>query len=178
MNDILVERHWPEPLTAAAFWKIAEAAGGCLGLHRVNWDSSLLSLDGHDLMCHFTAPDVESVRIALRQAGSVPARIWACTVHNAPGTVSADLAGVVAVVSREFEDPVSIEDIQAIEEAGQDCLDRHRVRFLRTYFAADRKRMLCLYSAPDAESVRIAQREAAMPVDRVRSVRRITIGDA
>jgi hypothetical protein len=31
--------------------------------------------------------------------------------------------------------------------------------------------MMCLYRAPDAESVRIAQREAGMPVERVRAIR-------
>jgi Nickel responsive protein SCO4226-like len=41
------------------------------------------------------------------------------------------------------------------------------VRFLRTYFSADRRRMLCVYDAPDAESVRAAQQTIAMPVERV-----------
>ncbi|KPJ80351.1 MAG: hypothetical protein AMJ58_08895 [Gammaproteobacteria bacterium SG8_30] len=62
-------------------------------------------------------------------------------------------------------------DIQAIEDAGAGCLENHRVRFVRTYFSADRRRMMCLYRAPDAESVRIAQREAGMPVERVWSFR-------
>jgi hypothetical protein len=71
---------------------------------------------------------------------------------------------------------VDIETIQALEDAGQGCLDLHRVRFVRTYFSRDRKRMICLYEAPDAESVRIAQREAQMPVDRVWSFRRLAPG--
>lgn len=177
MNHVFAERYWPDALTDTAFRAIAEETGGCLGLHRVSWESSLLSLDGHHLVCHFTAPDAESVRNALRRAGSVPARIWAGSVHDAPGLTATDIADVKAVVSRDFETAVALEDIQAIEDAGQGCLTRHRVRFLRTYFSADRKRMLCLYSAPDAESVRIAQREAAMPVERVTGVRRFAIDD-
>jgi hypothetical protein len=62
---------------------------------------------------------------------------------------------------------VTLEEIQAMEDAKQWCLDTHRVKFARTFFAHDRKRMLCLYAAPDAEAVRAAQREAGMPVDRV-----------
>jgi len=75
------------------------------------------------------------------------------------------------LVSRRFETPAEFAEIQALEEAGAGCLETHRVRFIRTYFSKDRKRMLCLYQAPDAESVRIAQREAGMPVERVRAVR-------
>jgi hypothetical protein len=37
------------------------------------------------------------------------------------------------------------------------------VRFVRTYFATDRRRMICLYVAPDAESVRLAQVQAGLP---------------
>ncbi|MBZ0252845.1 MAG: DUF4242 domain-containing protein, partial [Candidatus Methylomirabilis sp.] len=43
----------------------------------------------------------------------------------------------------------------------------HNVRLLRSYVSPDRLRMICLFEAPDAESVRIANRKAGLPVDRV-----------
>jgi hypothetical protein len=67
------------------------------------------------------------------------------------------------VVERSFDQPVAFEDIQAIEERGAWCLEAHGVRFERTYFSGDRRRMICVYEAPDAESVRLAQRRAGMP---------------
>ena len=60
---------------------------------------------------------------------------------------------------------------QAREDAHQWCLDTHGVSFVRTYFSQDRKRMICLYRAPDAEAVREAQRKAGMPLDAVWSFR-------
>ena len=56
---------------------------------------------------------------------------------------------------------------QAIEDAGAWCLETHRVKFARTFFSLDRTRMICLYQAPDAEAVRMAQRQAGMPMERV-----------
>jgi hypothetical protein len=73
----------------------------------------------------------------------------------------------LVVVQRIFEKPVAFEDIQTIEDRGAWCLELHNVRFVRTYFSADRRRMVCLYEAPDAESVRLAQRQAGMPFERV-----------
>jgi hypothetical protein len=67
------------------------------------------------------------------------------------------------VVERAFGQPVAFEDIQAIEERGAWCLEAHGVRFLRTYFSRDRRRMICLYEAPDAESVRLAEEKAGVP---------------
>ena len=46
------------------------------------------------------------------------------------------------------------------------CFQIHRVRLLRSYLSADRLRMICLYHAPDAESVRVAQRQSGLPADR------------
>ncbi|MDH4256471.1 MAG: DUF4242 domain-containing protein, partial [Gammaproteobacteria bacterium] len=144
-----------------------ETAGGCLETHRCVWQGSLLSVDGRELFCHFTAPDAESVRIAMLQAGSPRGLAWPGTIHDAPEFNEALLAKANVVVARRFDEPADIAAVQAIEDAGAGCLQVHRVRFVRTFFSADRRRMMCLYHAPDAESVRIAQREAGMPVERV-----------
>jgi hypothetical protein len=71
----------------------------------------------------------------------------------------------VVLVERSFPQPVSFEDIQAIEDRGAWCLEAHRVRFLRSYFSRDRRRMICLYEAPDADSVRLAQEKAGVPFE-------------
>lgn len=67
------------------------------------------------------------------------------------------------VVERSFDQAVAFEDIQAIEDRGAWCLEAHGVRFLTTYFSRDRRRMICLYDAPDAEAVRLAQTKAGVP---------------
>jgi len=171
MTDVLVERHWEKALTDADIEAIFASAGGCLAAHRCDWHGSLLSADGHELFCHFSAPDAESVRIALNEAGSPRGAVWAGTLHDAPGFTEDELRQANVVVTRRFEEPAVFAEVQALEEAGAGCLENHRVRFVRTYFSADHKRMICLYRAPDAESVRIAQREAGMPVERVWSFR-------
>lgn len=172
MSEILVERHWDQALTDAHMQQLFSAAAGCLAMHRCDWHSSLLSADGRESLCHFAAPDAESVRIALQEAGSPRGHVWPGTIHDAPGFTPAELAAANVIVARRFEEPAVFSEIQALEEAGAGCLDNHRVRFVRTYFSIDRRRMLCLYTAPDAESVRIAQREAGMPVERVWSFTR------
>jgi hypothetical protein len=75
------------------------------------------------------------------------------------------------VVERAFAQPVAFADIQAVESRGASCLDSHGVRFLKSYFSRDRRRMICLYDAPDAESVRIAERKAGVPFDEAWSAR-------
>jgi hypothetical protein len=107
-------------------------------------------------------PDAELARVALGQIGSDTSRLWAGTVHEGPVPAVPNV-----LVERRFGEPVTIEEIQAIEDAGAWCLEAHDVKFARTFFSRDRKRMTCLYEAPDAESVRLAQREAAMPVEKV-----------
>ena len=174
MTEVIVERNWEQPRTDAELLEMVENSAGCLARHRSDWHGSLLSADRRDLVCHFSGPDAESVRIALRQAGSADFRAWAATIHDAPGFSGADLDSANVLVARSFMEPADFDAIQALEDAGKGCLDVHRVRFVRTYFSRDRKRMICLYEAPDAESVRMAQREAQMPVERVWPFQRLT----
>ncbi len=168
MPDLFLEREFEQPLHAATV-RAASAdlkEHGCLQLHRVEWMGSLLSEDGHRMVCRFRAPDAESLRIVLRTVGVTDmGRLWAGTLHEWPSLTEAEGASANMLVRRRFAQPVSVEQIQALEDAGAGCLEAHRVKFIRTYFSTDGKRVICLYRAPDAESVRQAQRQANMPVE-------------
>jgi len=172
MTDVFIERQLPEALTTEGMAAIAASFGQCLAIHRVTWRGSLLSADGRELFCHFVAPDAESVRLAMRQAGAPPGRAWACRVQDAPGTADADLADTTAIVLHAFPEPASFGARELQERVDTGCFHAHRVRLLRSYLSVDGQRLVALYRAPDAESVRIAQRGAGLPPDRVVAVRR------
>jgi hypothetical protein len=73
----------------------------------------------------------------------------------------------MVVVERSFEEPINVEDLQASEKRAQWCLQLHHVEFLHSYVSADRRRLICVYRAPDAESVRAANATARLPFERV-----------
>ncbi|MCE9661969.1 DUF4242 domain-containing protein [Halomonas sp. M5N1S17] len=174
MIDVFLERDFDRPLGSQLVRSLTLAAQPCFDLHRIHWQESLLARDGRRLVCHFVAPDTESARIGLRQAGADDSSLWGGRVYDAPGLKAADLANASVMVERHFAAPVTLEAIQALEDAGAACLHNHQVRFLRTFFSLDRQRMCCLYHAPDAESVRLAQRQAGMPVTRTWAFQRVT----
>jgi hypothetical protein len=102
--------------------------------------------------------------------------VWSATLHGqGPDPVTAwalpqgtdDTPSETVLVSRAFEAPVVLEDLQAQEDAQAWCLQSHRVRFLQSLVSLDRQRMLCLYAAPDAEAVRHAQRGAGLPFEQI-----------
>lgn len=167
MTEVFIEREFDPGLTEADVWGMVRESGHCFQLHGAQWHGSLLAVGGGRLLCHFTSPDAESVRIALRQSGTKLGPVWAGTVHEAPQRPGADPGYSNVAVTRRWTEPVELADIQAIEDAGAWCLEAHDVQFVRTFFAADHRRMVCLYRAPDAESVRLAQTQAGMPVEHV-----------
>jgi hypothetical protein len=71
------------------------------------------------------------------------------------------------VVERSFSTPQSDEDMQRVADRERPCLSVYQVTWRRSLIATDRKRMICEYDAPDAETVRKIQREAAAEFDRV-----------
>ena len=164
MTHVIVDRPFSPPLNSEAVFAMAAEGSDCFQLHHVGWHGSLLTSEGRRMICHFEGPDAESARIALRETGSKNPQMWSATVHNSPD--NAELEPNVAV-ERSWDEAVAMEDIQAMEDAGAWCLDAYNVKFVSTYFSTDRKRMLCLYAAPDAESVRASQRQIHMPVDNV-----------
>jgi len=72
----------------------------------------------------------------------------------------------LVIVERTFETPIDFEALHALQDRGAWCLDLHKVTFLCTYLSIDRRRMVCVYEAPDAEAVRTAQRQLGIPFDR------------
>jgi hypothetical protein len=162
VTHVILERRFQPAISAGDVAAMAGAAFPCFDTHRVTWRDSFLAADGSRMVCWFEAPDAESARIALRESGADTRVLWPGTEHTGPGPGPARV-----VVERRFAAPVAVEDIQAMEDTGAWCLEAHRVTFVRTFFALDRRRMICLYHAPDAESVRLAQRQINMPVERV-----------
>jgi len=160
--QMFLERTFDPPIEMAQARTQMERGAWCLEMYRVSWQGSFLSLDGGSMVCRLAAPDAESVRAALNKGGADTRRLWSGTMHEAPAPGTPNV-----LVERSFPAPVTFEDIQAIEQAGAGCLEAHRVKFVRTFLSADRKRMLCFYEAPDAESVRLSQLEAGMPLETV-----------
>ena len=174
MSDVFLEREFADPLTDADLVSMTSDTTTCFDLHRVEWEESLLSADRMRLLCHFRRPDAESVRTALRSLDADMRIHWPGTVHDAPDRTPDEILSANVIVHRTFDDAVALEDLQAIEDENVHCLETHRVRFMRTFFSTDRRRMACLYAAPDAESVRIAQRQATMPFDSIWAFRRMS----
>jgi hypothetical protein len=71
------------------------------------------------------------------------------------------------VVERIFPAPVDLTRIRTAVKDNKGCLDLHRVRYLKGYLSSDGLRMVCLFEAPDAESVRIVNRQVGMPFERI-----------
>lgn len=66
------------------------------------------------------------------------------------------------VVERQLDGPLDLALLR--EKRGQlaACLEAHDVRFEHSYLAPDGRRMICVYRAPDAESVRQALRSGGV----------------
>lgn len=71
------------------------------------------------------------------------------------------------VMEQTFETPMSDDELSTFAKRLDPCLDLRNGAWARSYLSADRKRMVCEFEAPDAESVREALRSAGVPFDRV-----------
>ncbi len=73
----------------------------------------------------------------------------------------------LVIVERSFDHPPSDADMAAVAEREQRCKEVRSITWKRSVLSKDRKRMICEYDAPDAETVRRVQLEADAPFDRI-----------
>ena len=70
------------------------------------------------------------------------------------------------IVERSFQTPLTQAELDAVGKRMAPCLDLYNVRWIRSYWSTDRRRMVCEYEAADVASVRNVQREAEAGFDR------------
>jgi len=173
MTEVVLIRRFDDPIGADYLHAAAAALGWCRSLHGVTPLLHFLARDGLRCACVFGAPDAEAVRNVIRAGKrSEPEGLWACTIHpgmddDGSGDPVAHPAHALVMVERTFAQPMVFEELRAVTNRNGACFQRHDVRFARSYFSADRRRMVCLYQAPDAEAVRQANRTAGLPFDRI-----------
>jgi hypothetical protein len=71
------------------------------------------------------------------------------------------------IMEQTFDSPITDEDLGNFARRLDECLELRQGAWVRSYVAADRKRMICEFDAPDAQSVREALRSTAFACDRV-----------
>jgi hypothetical protein len=169
MSTILLIREFDQGIDRKGVKAMAMSSGECFGLYNIDWKESFLSDGGRRMVCHFEAPDAEAVRTALSVNQQTYESVCPATEHLGPDNGDGNV-----LVERYFDSPTTVETLQALEDKGAWCLEAHGVVFVRTLFSRDQKKMFCLYRAADAESVRLAQRQAGMPVTRVWSYDHLT----
>lgn len=165
---VIVERSFEEPVEFAALQAIEDRGAWCLDAHRVRFLRTWFSKDRRRMICLYEAPDAESVRIAQRKAAMPLDRAWSAEIFPAPEEAPGPPAGAaeLVLVERTFEEPMSADNIGSSFSRSAPCFQRHDVGYLGGYISPDGLRMVCVFRAPDAESVRIANRQAGAPFDR------------
>lgn len=170
-EDVIVARGFKEPIDVKAINDGLVQHSWCLDVHRVNYRWSYFAKAGNRLLCRFSAPDAESVRMGLRLSPPRPEYAVAVSMLS-PDPASVDAppntgTDELVVVERFFEAPIELSIFEEAKVKGRWCAEQYRVRALRTYLGRDRQRVVCLFAAPDAEAVRQVQAVVGMPYDAV-----------
>lgn len=140
---------------------------GCFQLHRVRWQESYIAPSGSRI-CHFLAPDAESVRMALRRSGVTAAAIWTGTVYQESAAATTNV-----VVDRELPFASSADAREVLELTRTECLLPFRFKLAHAIVSASRRRLICFCEAADGNAIRAAQIARKVPELQVWRCRRV-----
>jgi hypothetical protein len=164
MSIVVVERSFAEALDFERIRAIDR--GDCLRRQGVRSLYNLVARDGRHMVCIYDAPDAEAVR-ATQDPSLLPYdRVWSALALELP-PAQRDPRYETVVVQRELNAPITREIAEGAARDPLGCNRRNRCSVLRSLLSLDGQRMLCQYSAPDAESVRNANQQSTAPFTRV-----------
>lgn len=78
LTNIMVEWKNNAPIQEIDEYRADQETFSCLDLYKVQYIECFLSEQHNRMICHFVAPDAESVRQALRGVGLVADVVWNC----------------------------------------------------------------------------------------------------
>jgi hypothetical protein len=81
------------------------------------------------------------------------------------------------IVEYVFDPPATEEQFDVAWAKLTPCLQQRDVKWVRSLIAVDRRRRICVFDAPDAESVRESYRSAGVHFERVWSAEELTGDD-
>jgi hypothetical protein len=111
-------------------------AAGCSKVFKVRWQESFIAEGGRRLICHFIAPDAESVRMALRCANIAVEAVWSGTVHTQAASGGAEsCAGV-------FVPPLTAETSRALAMARISGAEPGEFELTRAIVSSDGTRVI------------------------------------
>ena len=158
MEIVLVERRFETPVDFESIQSIESAGAGCLRAHQVTCVQTFFSRDRKRMLCLYQAPDAESVRVAERKAGVPFDRAWACERIGGQSAEVTAGSRVHVVAERCFTEPITPQDVRRIQAGSTSCLETNDAAYLESYLSRDGRSMVCVFLAPDAESLRRAGR--------------------
>ena len=71
------------------------------------------------------------------------------------------------IVEHRYEKPLTDDELDVSGDRLSPCLEARGAEWVATYVAEDRLRSICVFTAADAESVRVAHRFADVKFERV-----------
>jgi hypothetical protein len=163
MSIVVVERSFAEPVELDGVQ--SRALAECFERHGVSARYSLFSRDRRHLVSVFEARDADAVRATQEESGLAYDRLWAAQSLDVP-PATPDPRYELVVVQREPPAPVSRERAELAAGDPLGCHKRNRCTLLTSLLSVDGRYLLCRFSAPDAESVRNANVQGAMPFTR------------
>lgn len=138
-TNVIVERTINDPLSEDDAYLPPNDMLCCSDLFQVEWLESMIGVNRDRLICHFRAPDAESVRAALRNKGTDFESLWAGTLCASGSPNACDLA-----VDYQFESPRPKSTREALSTVINECLRPQDLELTRAIISRDRSRAICV----------------------------------
>lgn len=141
------------PVTYDQWMQVTQSLDDCLAARDIQWQYSLVSIDGDRSICVYQVPYAEAAREAYRAAGMPFQQIWQVQVWMQQDitTLPRDVSLIVAATT--FDPPKTKANHDFNKPQVISCLQELNIYPLVSLVSLDGRDSLCLFSASTTEDV-------------------------
>ncbi|MEH2308564.1 nickel-binding protein [Nostoc sp.] len=154
-------------MTYDRWMQVTQSLDGCIEARNIQWQYSLVSMQGDRSFCVYQVPYTDAVREAYREAGIPFQRIWQADMWLEQNPTNLPQSCSLAIAEVNYNLPITKAIYESRKHQAEGCFHELNVQHAFSAVSMDGTYSICVFSAATAEDVRSLYRKVGQPFERV-----------
>jgi hypothetical protein len=154
-------------MTYDRWMQVTQSMDGCIEARNIQWQYSLVSMQGDRSICVYQVPYTDAVREAYREAGMRFQRIWQADLWLDRNPTNFSQSCSLAIAEINYDPPMTKAIYESSKHKAEGCFQELNVQHAFSAVSMDGTHSICVFLAATAEDVRSLYRKIGQPFERV-----------
>jgi hypothetical protein len=155
------------PMTYERWMQVTQSLDGCIEARNIQWQYSLVSMQGDRSICVYQVLYTDAVREAYWEAGIPFQRIWQADIWLEQNPTNFPQSCSLAIAEVNYNPPMTKAIYESSKHQAEGCFQELNIQHIFSAVSMDGTHSICVFLAATAEDVRSLYRKIGQPFERV-----------